>query len=165
MASHPIRKLEPRSPYYTHVVWSALLNGEIGVTATEDDFDLELKLGYAQKFADSLNSLTKQCQLDFFDAAKRYYDDTFDRFAIPAIDMSTHAGIRSAITFPTYLLIPANASNRTVVYLESECKWHPELGLQALIRDGKLLYLGPGGGIDDPFAEFINGQEWWNYTN
>ena len=161
MSKYLIRKLEPRTAYYSHVVWSNVLDREIGVTSDGDELKPE-SLDYAQDCADAFNSLPKALESELLAASKRYCDDFLESVGEPSLSLLTDEHIRAAILAPTSLHVPMGAELDTVVYIESECQWEDEHGIEILIRDGALLYVGGYCGVD-PFGEFTS-DEAWNYA-
>jgi hypothetical protein len=63
---------------------------------------------------------------------------------------------------PNTLLIPNERRPEPVVHLELNCDWEPEHGLEWIVRDGRVLYVGGFMG-GNPWAEY-DAKASWNFA-
>ena len=64
-----------------------------------------------------------------------------------------------ALVDPNTLLIPDEERPEAVVHLEMNCEWEPEHGLEWIVRDGRVLYVGGFNG-GNPWADWGEKASW-----
>lgn len=63
------------------------------------------------------------------------------------------------LVYPNSLNIPEPRRSIPVIHLELNCEWEEEHGMEWIIREDKVLYVGPYNG-ENPWAEFTRKDSW-----
>lgn len=63
---------------------------------------------------------------------------------------------------PNLLIIPDSKRSTPVIHLELNCEWEEEHGMEWIIREDKVLYVGAYND-ENPWGEF-NNKDSWNYA-
>lgn len=66
------------------------------------------------------------------------------------------------LVYPNSLIIPQPRRSEPVIHLELDCEWEEEHGMEWIIREDKVLYVGAYNG-ENPWAEF-EAKDGWNYA-
>jgi hypothetical protein len=98
---------------------------------------------YAQQCADYLNSLPDGLIDDLCRASARYCDDHLDRIGEPRKVFASPRDILKNI-YPS--------GQRPVIHMELNCDWEEEHGMEWVVHDDKVLYVGPFVG-EDPMRD------------
>ena len=117
---------------------------------------------FAQKCAEYLNGLSDQIIKSLCEASIRYCNSFLDAVGEPTKSFENPTDILSLI-YPSVLLVPyPENENQPVIHLELNCEWEVEHGMEWVIRDNKVLYVGAFNG-ENPWDEFSE-KETWNYA-
>lgn len=100
-------------------------------------------------------SIEKLCQ-----ASIRYYTVCQEEIREPVEDFANERGILQLTKHGT--LIVRDGYLKPVIHLEIGCEWEEEHGMEWIIRDGQVQYVGPFHG-ENPFSDFSLKPE-WNYA-
>ena len=123
----------------------------------EDD-----NIKFAQKCAEYLDALTDEIVEILCEASIRYCNSFLDAIGEPARTFERKLDVLELIC-PSILLIPyPENQNEPVIHLELNCEWDPEHGMEWVVRENKVLYVGAFNG-EDPWSEFSQ-KETWNYA-
>ncbi|MGG3805456.1 DUF6985 domain-containing protein [Metabacillus fastidiosus] len=124
----------------------------------DQDADIE----YAELCITYLNSLSEELINKLCKASIRYCNEFLDDIGEDIIEFSKPTDVLPYIT-PNTISIP-NPKNKSepVIALELNCTWEEEHGMEWIIRNGKVMYVGPYHGID-PYGNCDIGKD-WNYT-
>ncbi|HEX3045591.1 MAG TPA: hypothetical protein VHY08_12605 [Bacillota bacterium] len=98
--------------------------------------------GYIEKCAGYLNSLSDEVIDRLCEASIRYCNDCCDTVN----EQQEFKNVRDVIQLiqPNGLSIPEPKDENTpVINLELNCDWEEEHGMQWIIRDNEVLYVGP----------------------
>ncbi|HEX3047589.1 MAG TPA: hypothetical protein VHY08_22750 [Bacillota bacterium] len=118
-------------------------------------------MGYIEKCAGYLNSLSDEVIDRLCEAAIRYCNDCCDT----AGEKQEFKNVRDILKLiqPNGLCIPKPKDENTpVIDLELNCDWEEEHGMQWIIRNDEVLYVGPYNG-EDPWGDYTRKKE-WNYA-
>jgi len=109
--------------------------------------DQEADLEYAELCITYLNNLSERLIDEISTASIRYCNEFLDDIGEETIEFSKSTDVLPLIT-PNTLSIPS-PKNKTepVIDLELICKWEVEHGMEWVIRNGKVMYVGPYNGI------------------
>lgn len=131
---------------------------------------------YAEKCAEALNALSEKTVQLIYEAAKQYClyfmelvgtdGDEFDDMGIKVTEGTPAEALKSEI-YPATLIVDApedeSEDERIGIHLECNCSWEQEHGMEIIIIDGKLVYLGAFNGCYI-WGDFSPENE-WNYVN
>jgi hypothetical protein len=117
---------------------------------------------YIMKCADHLNSLDETIIGHLCRASIRYCNDFLDAIGQEQKHFNKPRDVLSLI-YPSSLSIPEpKEESIPVIHMELNCEWEEEHGMEWIIKDGKVLYVGAFNGLD-PWAEF-EPKDSWNYA-
>jgi len=138
-------------------IFSQLFNRYIDF-AVEDTATIE----FVTRCADYFNSLDARIIDNLCSASIRYCDDFLSMVGAPAKQFPSKRDVLKLIS-PSLLLIP-NIEDRDIpiIHMELNCIWEVEHGMEWLIREDEVLYVG-GFNCVDPWGEFLK-KEIWNYA-
>lgn len=124
--------------------------------------DQESDIEYAELCITYLNTLSEGLINEICKASIRYCNEFLDDIGEDIIDFSKPTDVLSHIT-PNTICIPY-PDNKTepVIDLELNCKWEEEHGMEWIIRNGKVMYVGPYNGVN-PYGDCDIGKD-WNYA-
>lgn len=124
----------------------------------EQESDIE----YAELCITYLNTLSDGLIDDICNASIRYCNEFLDDIGEDIIEFNKPTDVLPYIT-PNTICIP-KPKNKTepVIDLELNCEWEEEHGMEWIIRNGVVMYVGPYNGIN-PYGHCDIGEE-WNYT-
>ena len=119
-------------------------------------------MGYIEKCADYLNSLSDEVIDRLCEASIRYCNDFCD---MVGEEPKKFENIRDVLKLiqPNGLSIPKPKDENTpVIDLELNCDWEEEHGMQWIIRNNQVLYVGAYNG-EDPWGDYTT-KKVWNYA-
>jgi len=117
---------------------------------------------FAQKCAEYLNELSDEVINSVCAASIRYCNEFLNAVGEPTKSFENPTDILSLI-YPSVLLVPyPENENQPVIHLELNCEWEVEHGMEWVIRDNKVLYVGAFNG-ENPWDDFSE-KETWNYA-
>ena len=119
-------------------------------------------MGYIEKCAAYLNSLSDEVIDRLCEASIRYCNDFCD---MVGGEPKKFENIRDVLKLiqPNGLSIPKPKDENTpVIDLELNCDWEEEHGMQWIIRNDRVLYVGAYNG-ENPWGDFTAKKE-WNYA-
>lgn len=124
----------------------------------EQESDIE----YAELCITYLNTLSDGLIDDICNASIRYCNEFLDDIGEDIIEFNKPTDVLPYIT-PNTICIP-KPKNKTepVIDLELNCEWEEEHGMEWIIRNGVVMYVGPYNGIT-PYGDCDIGKE-WNYA-
>lgn len=124
----------------------------------EQESDIE----YAELCITYLNTLSDGLIDDICNASIRYCNEFLDDIGEDIIEFNKPTDVLPYIT-PNTICIP-KPKNKTepVIDLELNCEWEEEHGMEWIIHNGVVMYVGPYNGIN-PYGHCDIGEE-WNYT-
>jgi hypothetical protein len=123
----------------------------------EDD-----NIEFAQRCAEYLNDLSEDVVGSLCEASIRYCNSFLEAIGEPLKSFEKPTDILGLI-YPSVLLVPyTEKGNDLVIHMELNCEWEPEHGMEWVIRDNKVLYVGAFNG-EDPWSDFSQ-KETWNYA-
>lgn len=110
---------------------------------------------YLNSFDDALiESLCKVCI--------RYCNDFLEAVGEPKKSFASPREVLALIS-PSLLIVPNTEDlDEPVVHMELNCEWEIEHGMEWVIRENRILYVGAFNG-EDPWAEFLT-KDTWNYA-
>ena len=124
----------------------------------EQESDIE----YAELCITYLNTLSDGLIDEICNASIRYCNEFLDDIGEDVIEFTKPTDVLPYIT-PNTICIP-KPKNKTepVIDLELNCEWEEEHGMEWIIRNGVVMYVGPYNGIN-PYGDCDIGKE-WNYA-
>lgn len=129
----------------------------IGLTIDE-----ESNVEFAQKCAALLNNLSRSVVDHLCRASERYCNDFLYEVGEPLIEFKTNRAVLDRIE-PGALIVPKpNEIATPVVHMELDCDWEEEHGMEWLIRDNTVLYVGGFNGCYE--YDTFKGRDSWNYA-
>ena len=138
-------------------VWFGLFNKYIAF-AIDDLADIK----YAESCAVFLNSFDENLVQEICEASIKYCNSFLDAIGEAPIVFKNYKDVLPLI-YPSCLLIPdPQDGNEPIVHMELNCEWEEEHGMEWVIKDNSVLYVGAFNGID-PWAE-ITKNEIGNYA-
>jgi len=136
----------------------ALLNKEIAVMIDKDNPDFD----FAEKCMKALNNLSEEVIDKLCACSIKYSEDFCEMVGEEEPEVKTNRDILKYIQ-PGALII--NADEREdydiVLHLELNCEWEEEHGLEWLIADNEVLYVGS---FNDVMPKYHGKGESWNYV-
>lgn len=139
--------------------YSNLFSKEIRV-AIDDDSSVD----FAESCIDYFNSFDDRLINDICEASIRYCNDFLEAIGEEQRDFNKVRDILELI-YPSALIVPyPEQGAKPVVRMELNCEWEVEHGMEIIVREDKLLYLGAFNG-EDPWHNYENeGKDSWNYA-
>ncbi|KAB8138104.1 hypothetical protein F9U64_06575 [Gracilibacillus oryzae] len=124
--------------------------------------DQESDIEYAELCITYLNTMHAGLIDEICKASIRYCNEFLDDIGEDVIKFSKPTDVLACIT-PNTICIP-NPEDKTqpVIDLELLCTWEEEHGMEWVIRNGKVMYVGPYNGIN-PYGNCDMGED-WNYA-
>ena len=123
----------------------------------EDD-----NLSFAQECAEYLNSLSEDVVEDLCEASIRYCNSFLDAIGEPIKSFNKASDVLELI-YPSVLLVPYPENEKVpVIHMELNCDWEPEHGMEWVVRENKVLYVGAFNG-EDPWSDYSQ-KDTWNYA-
>lgn len=126
--------------------------------AVEDAADID----YSRLCAQYLNSQPELVIKDLCEASIRYCNNFLEAIGEPTKVFNNYRDVLKLI-YPSVLLIPdPENGDEPMIHMELNCEWEEEHGMEWIVRDGKVLYVGAFNG-EYPWADFTE-KESWNYA-
>jgi len=134
------------------------------------EFDRELTVwleegenkDYAEKCASYLNNLSAELLEKLWCACIRYCNDFLGMIGEDPVHFVKPRDVKQKI-YPSVLIVPCSAPDQQpVIHMELNCEWEIEHGMEWVVRDDKILYVGGFNG-EDPFENFDEKED-WNYA-
>ena len=136
---------------------STLFDKPIGVMIYE-----ELDVEFVESCVTLFNGLTDDSINHLCRASELYCNDFLESVGEPEIIFQNPRSVLE-IVYPSMLIVPtANSTREPVVQMELNCDWEEEHGMEWVIRENQILYVGAYGGCD-PYGDF-KAQNDWNYA-
>ncbi len=124
----------------------------------EDDSTVE----FAEDCAELLNSLDDEVINWLCRASELYCNDFLYQVGEPQLEFQNSRSVLEKV-YPGGLIVPPPNENRTpVVWMELRCEWEEEHGMEWVIRNNRVYYVGAYGG-SNPYGDF-DGNDSWNYA-
>lgn len=118
--------------------------------AVEDASDIE----YVEKCVEYFNALDSGIIDKLCLASIRYCNDFLEMVGEDSRQFNSPRDVLSLVS-PGTLIIPNEENSGTpVAHLELNCDWEPEHGMEWIIRDRAVLYVGAFNG-SDPWGEYL----------
>ncbi len=122
----------------------------------------EATLEYVKACAEYLNALPEATIKDLCEASIRYCNGFLADIGEPLKSFDNYKSVLSLI-YPSTLIIPEpEYGDEPVIWMELNCEWEQEHGMQWVVRNNEVLYVGGFNGTD-PWAE-ISKSTPWNYA-
>jgi len=122
----------------------------------------ELDVEHVESCVALLNGLTDDSIDHLCRASELYCKDFLDSVGEPEIKFQNSRSVLE-IVYPSLLSVPsANPTREPVVHMELNCDWEAEHGMEWVIRNDEVLFVGPYNGCD-PYGDFER-QDPWNYA-
>lgn len=141
------------------------LEGEVFFNLFNKDIALSVEdtgISFAKKCAEYLNNLPHEVIEHLCEASIRYCNKFLEAIGEPKKEFNKPSDVLPLI-HPGVLIVPdPEISDNPVIHLELNCEWEEEHGMEWVIRDNKVLYVGAFNG-DDPLSDFSEKQS-WNYA-
>lgn len=117
---------------------------------------------FANACAGLLNELPDPVIDHLCRASVRYCTEFLSQVGEPAMKFDSMRSVLDRID-PRFLIVPApDEAGKPVVHMELNCDWDEEHGLEWLIRDGAVLYVGGYTGCQE-YGSFER-RDPWNYA-
>ena len=141
------------------------LEGEVFFSLFDKDIALsaeDTEISFAEQCATYLNDLPSEVIQNLCEASIRYCNSFLEAIGEPQKTFNNPSEILPLI-YPSVLLVPyPEIPNKPVIHLELNCEWEEEHGMEWVIRDNKVLYVGAFNG-EDPWSDYTKKQV-WNYA-
>ncbi|WP_252106593.1 MULTISPECIES: hypothetical protein [unclassified Halomonas] len=136
-------------------VYSALFERYFSLVSEEHDVD------FIQRCAAHFDTLEAPIIDHLCRSSIRYCDAFLSEIGEPLIEFATPRDVLKLIT-PSVMIVPYPEQSTPVVHLELECQWEPEHGMEWIIRENQVLYVGPFNG-ENPWQGF-SPKAAWNFA-
>ena len=135
-----IRKLEKSRDYAWEGEADFPLFGEVVRVFIYDENDLE----YAQKCVEELHRLPLPVIEKLCEFSIAYCEDFREYFEDEDIPIPEGIQSREILKYiqPSSLIIKSPSDERIAIHLELDCDWEPEHGMEWIVLDGEVLYVG-----------------------
>jgi hypothetical protein len=139
-----------------------LFNVEIAIEIEEDT-----PIDYAEKCADALFRLEDAEIERFCDGAIRYCERMREYFNEMDVSMPANLSGREILAYiqPCSIYIVPPKSDGVAFLLSCNCDWEVEHGLECIIKDGKVIYMGSFISTDPWLGEEFLSREYGNYID
>ncbi|SES44958.1 hypothetical protein SAMN05518872_11625 [Psychrobacillus sp. OK032] len=124
--------------------------------------DQESDIEYADLCITYFNSLSEGLIDEICKASIRYCNEFLDDIGEDIKEFSKSTDVLPLITPNTFYIPHPKNKNEPVIDLELICSWEEEHGMEWIIRDGKVMYVGPYNGVN-PYGD-CDIEEDWNYA-
>lgn len=126
--------------------------------SAEDCADIE----YVKKCASYLNSLPQFVLKNLCQASACYCNEFLDEVGETEKEFGDFKEVLDLI-YPSTLIVP-NPKNgdEPVIHMELNCWWEEEHGMEWIVRQDRVLYVGAFNG-ENPWGDFSK-KEPWNYA-
>lgn len=114
-------------------------------------------ISYANECVKLAVNLSETLISELCQSSIRYCNTFLEEIGEDVMYFDDEKAILSLIN-PRALIIEDGASI-PVIHMELDCEWEEEHGMEWIIRDGKLQYVGAFNG-EDPFGDFTEKEEW-----
>ena len=114
---------------------------------------------FAERCVALANSLSQKVLDHLCEASIRYCNDFLESVGEPTRDFETPRDVLQIIR-PSVLIIPERPADADPVFhMELNCDWEDEHGMEWIVRDNKVLYVGPFNG-HNPMGECSRNKSW-----
>ena len=152
-----IKNLKPTEFGIEGEVFFSLFDEYIGIIIEEDSNE-----EFAGKCAKLLNGLSEPIIDHLCRASELYCNDFLDAIGEPQVQFEANRSVLSKV-YPGGLIVPEPNSTQTpVVRMELNCEWEEEHGMEWVIRDDRVYYVGAYTGCD-PYDDFES-KDGWNFA-
>lgn len=163
-----VKPLGTISTYVEGKVFCKLWNKEIDVDLYDD-----VPIEYAEKCAEATNAMPEELIDTICRAAKGYCLEFLDeisedwrneiraRLHVPVDANTAPREMLKCFEIGTLSVEPPKDPSRIGYQLSGNCDWEEEHGIEIVILDGRLVYLGEYSG-ESPWS--VQGDESWNYA-
>ena len=119
-------------------------------------------INYVQLCVENLNNLSESLIISLCEASIRYCNDFLDAVGEETKDFNDVKEVLEMI-YPSMLVVPEQEyQNEPVIHLELNCDWEEEHGMEWIIRNNQLLYVGAFNG-EDPWGDYTQ-KGTWNFA-
>ncbi|WP_447555596.1 DUF6985 domain-containing protein [Vreelandella sp. EE22] len=136
-------------------VYSTLFDQTFTLFAADADPD------FARRCAVHLNQLSDEVIEHLCQSTVHYCDAFLSETGAPLKAFANHREVLALVT-PRVLIVPYPEKQTPVVHLELDCEWEPEHGMEWVLREDKVLYVGPFND-EDPWGSFAP-KAVWNFA-
>lgn len=149
-------EFEPNEQGFDGTVYFRLFERRIHLILETDD------RAFANECAEQLNLLDEPVVDSLCAASIRYCNEFLEAIGEPLEEFSAARDVLRLI-HPSALIIPKpNSTGNPVIHLELNCDWEIEHGMEWVVRNGRVLYVGAFNG-EDPYGNFDTDVS-WNYA-
>jgi len=138
-------------------VFFGLFDKFINLTVKEDS-----TAEFAEQCAELLNRLNEEVIDRLCRASELYCNDFLDAIGKPPIHFETSRAVLEKIRPGALIVPPPDDNNTPVIWMEHNCEWEEEHGLEWVVRNDRVLYVGAFNGCN-PYGDF-KGKDSWNYA-
>jgi len=138
-------------------VWFGLFDVYINFSV-EDAADIK----YSESCAHYLNSLSETVIKMLCGASIRYCNNFLNAIGEPTKEFNNYRDILDLIYSSTLLIPNPENDDEPIIHMELNCDWEIEHGMEWVVRNGEVLYVGAFNGVN-PWADFST-KESWNYA-
>lgn len=156
---------DAHSSIYVGKMDSALFGYEMDVVLSHSDEALPV---YAEKCADYFNHLPaplfdelKRYSLRYYNDMKQFYDDDNPDFP----QNVTLENIGDYVKAQCLIVEQPKDAAKIAFSMEFRCAWEPEHGMEWVINDGKVLYVGDYQGVSAWYDPQVYEQECMSYVS
>lgn len=129
------------------------------VRFSSDDAD---GIDYVEQCAAYVNNLDERLIQALCEASIRYCNDFLDVTGQEPMKFDTPRDVLRRVS-PNMLIIPDEEIPGTPVFhMELNCEWEIEHGMEWIVRDSRVLYVGAFNG-GDPWDEYLE-KDSWNFA-
>lgn len=117
---------------------------------------------YVKNCANAFNTLSDDAVNRLCSACIKYCNSFLKAIGEP---IKEFANVREvlALVYPSVFLVPnPNNNDEPCIHMELNCAWEEEHGMEWVIREGNILYVGAFNG-EDPWSDYSE-KEYWNYA-
>ncbi|KQT42496.1 MULTISPECIES: hypothetical protein [unclassified Methylophilus] len=119
-------------------------------------------INYVEKCVEYFNALDSEIIDDLCLASIRYCNDFLEMVGEDPKQFNSPRDVLPLV-IPSTLIIPnEEIPGQPVAHFELNCDWEPEHGMEWIVRDNKVLYVGGFNG-SDPWGEYLEKPS-YNYA-
>lgn len=156
-----IRNVEEYEEEIEGITDFSLLGSEIGVFINEG-----ATIEYAEKCVEHLNSLSDAIIEKLCEFSIRYCESMRKYFGEMDVFIPENIKLREILKYiyPGELIIEEPVDDRIAYHLELNCDWEEEHGLEWVIREDEVLYVGSFNSENPFFSKDYFKNASWNYA-
>jgi len=144
--------------WWTQRCFVPLVGYELDVSIYPEDHDAAPPTARQLEVFESASALPPSLRDSLDDAAERYRKEIDEEVGLtwPEVAGINRSNIRAHYRIDQIFVPRLQSCSRSYLFLDGECDWEEEHGLEILLRDGHVLLCGEQGGL-------MQNQEWNKY--